>query len=122
MTLDTSLSMQSAIDAKRQSSVDRSRHLARSNQLRENDKLTPQNPENDKLKKACRDFEAIFIKQMFSAMDKTVDRQGLLGGGGMAEEYFRDMLFDSYSEQAADTVKLGIAEMMYRQMQNHPGV
>ncbi|WP_020612700.1 rod-binding protein [Sediminispirochaeta bajacaliforniensis] len=68
-----------------------------------------------KLKKACNDFEALFIKQMFKAMDKTVEHTGLLDGG-MAEEYFRDMLLDSYADEASKTSKLGIAEMMFRQL------
>ncbi len=68
-----------------------------------------------KLKKACTDFEAIFIKQMFKAMDKTVEKSGLLDGG-MAETYFKDMLLDSYADKAADNSGLGIADMMYRQL------
>lgn len=68
-----------------------------------------------KLKQACSDFEAIFIKQMFKAMDRTVEKSGLVDGG-MAESYFRDMLLDSYAEKAAGTSGLGIADMMFRQL------
>jgi peptidoglycan hydrolase FlgJ len=71
--------------------------------------------DQEKLKKACTDFEAIFIKQMFKAMDNTVERSGLLDGG-MAENFFRDMLLDSYSEKAAENSRLGIADMMYKQL------
>lgn len=72
--------------------------------------------QKEKLKEACEDFEALFVKQMYKAMDKTVERKGLLSGG-MAENYFRDMLIDSYADNTADSVNLGIAEMMYRQME-----
>lgn len=114
MQIDTSFTMQAAMDRVKSGTLEKSLNSASAS--------VSDSRDDAQLKEACRDFEALFIKQMFTAMDKTVDRQGLLGGGGMAEEYFRDMLFDSYSEQAADTVKLGIADMMYRQMQSSTGV
>ena len=42
---------------------------------------------NEELFKVCQDFEAIFIKQMLSAIKKTVPRNDLLNGG-FAEEIF----------------------------------
>ena len=40
-----------------------------------------------RLKKACSDLEAIFIKQMLDSMRKTVNKSGFLDGG-MAENIF----------------------------------
>lgn len=54
---------------------------------------------NDRrLKEACSDFEAIFIKQMLDSMRKTVSKSGLMGGG-MAEDIFEDMLYEKYAEK-----------------------
>ena len=71
--------------------------------------------ENAKLKESCRDFEALFIKQMLDTMRKTVSKSGMLDGG-MAEDVFEDMLYDEYSKSMADTGSFGIARMMYSEL------
>ena len=68
-----------------------------------------------KLKDACRDFEALFIKQMLDTMRKTVNKSGMLDGG-MAEDVFEDMLYDEYSKSMADTGSFGIARLMYSEL------
>ncbi len=73
------------------------------------------NAESEKLKEACRDFEALFIKQMLDTMKKTVNKSGLLDGG-MAENIFEDMLYDEYSKSMADTGSFGIARLMYDEL------
>jgi flagellar protein FlgJ len=71
--------------------------------------------EQAKLLEACRDFEALFIKQMLDAMRKTVGKTGLLDGG-MAEDIFEDMLYDEYAKKMADTAGFGLAETLYREL------
>ena len=71
--------------------------------------------EATKLKEACRDFEALFIKQMLDTMRKTVNKSGMLDGG-MAEDVFEDMLYDEYSKSMADTGDFGIAKLMYSEL------
>ena len=73
-----------------------------------------------KLKEACSDFEAIFIKQMLDSMRKTVQKTGMTDGG-YAEELYQDMLYDQYAEKMAKTAHLGVAELMYRQLSTQPG-
>ncbi len=68
-----------------------------------------------KLKEACRDFEALFIKQMLDTVRKTVNKTDMLDGG-MAEDIFEDMLYDEYSKSMADTGSFGIAKMMYQEL------
>ena len=70
---------------------------------------------DDKLKQACRDFEAIFVKQMLDAMRKTVP-QGTLMNGGQGEEVFEDMLYEKYAEEMTKTARLGIADLLYSQL------
>jgi hypothetical protein len=60
--------------------------LARQLQGRDIDKNSP-------LFRVCQEFEAIFIKQMLNSMRRTVEKAGLLEGG-LAEEFFEDMLYD----------------------------
>ena len=76
--------------------------------------------EEDKLKQACSDFEAIFIKQMLDSMRKTVQKTGL-NDGGYAEELYQDMLYDQYAEKMSKTAHLGVAELMYRQLSTSQG-
>jgi flagellar protein FlgJ len=73
--------------------------------------------EDSKLKDACRDFEAIFIKQMLDSMRKTVQKTGLIDGG-MAENIFEDFLYDEYSKVMAKTGSFGIQDLLYRQFKD----
>ncbi len=73
---------------------------------------------NDRrLKEACSDFEAIFIKQMLDSMRKTVDKSGLMDGG-MAENIFQDMLYDKYAEKMSKTGNFGIKDILYKQLKS----
>lgn len=74
-----------------------------------------ENTDDDKVRQACSDFEAIFIKQMLDSMRKTVEKTSLLGGG-MAEEIFEDMIYDEYAKKMSKTSDFGIEEMLYRQL------
>ncbi len=74
-----------------------------------------ENLEKDRLLDACKDFEALFIKQMLDSMRNTVQKTGLIDGG-MAENIFEDMLFDEYSKIMSKTGSFGIAELMYRDL------
>ncbi len=71
--------------------------------------------DDKKLKESCQEFEAMFIKQMLSAMKKTVNKSGLIKEN-MGEKIFDDMLNDEYAKSMASTSEFGIAEMMYKQL------
>jgi peptidoglycan hydrolase FlgJ len=74
-------------------------------------------PQTDrgKLQEACQDFEAIFVKQMLDAMRDTVNKTSLFGRN-MAEDIFEDMLYDEYAKEMSKNTKLGISEMMFKQL------
>lgn len=74
--------------------------------------------QNDELKEACRDFEAIFIKQMLDSMKKTVPENSLMKSG-MAEDIFEDMLYQEYASIISKSGDLGIAEMVYKQLSHY---
>ncbi len=67
------------------------------------------------LRRACTEFEALFIKQMLDAMRKTIDKSNDLVQPGMADNIFEDMLYDEYSRKMAKTGDFGIADMLYKQ-------
>ncbi len=70
---------------------------------------------SSKLYKVCKEFEAIFIKQMLNVMRKTVNKSKLFHGG-FTEEVFEDMLYDNYAKKMAENANFGLSEMMYKQL------
>ena len=70
---------------------------------------------SSKLYKASVEFEAILIKQMLNAMRKSVPKSGLLDGG-MAEEFFEDMLYDEYAKNMAQSAHFGLAQLIVKQL------
>jgi len=71
--------------------------------------------EDKKLREACRDFEAILIKQMLDSMRKTVPENSMVKEN-QGEKIFEDMLYQEYATSMADTGSLGISDIMYQQM------
>lgn len=69
----------------------------------------------DKLYEVCVEFEALFIKQMLSAMRKSVQKTGLLDGG-MAQDIFEDMLYDEYAKTMAKSAGFGLADTVYLEL------
>ena len=68
-----------------------------------------------KLKKACRDFEAIFIQQMLKAMRQTVQESDLFGKGS-EKETFQSLFDEEWSKSLAQQGGIGIGKMLYRQV------
>jgi flagellar protein FlgJ len=72
--------------------------------------------DTEKLKKACRDIETLFIHQMLKQMKATVPQGGLLPES-MATRIYRDMLDTEYSKLIAESPdNLGIAKMLYKEL------
>ncbi len=67
------------------------------------------------LYQACVEFEALFIKQLLTAMRETVPKDGLLDGG-MGRDIFEDMLYDEYAKKMAQTASFGLADTIYLQI------
>ncbi|MFZ5950622.1 MAG: rod-binding protein [Candidatus Rifleibacteriota bacterium] len=67
--------------------------------------------ELDKLRKACSDFESIFMHQMLKEMRKTVKKTGLIHGG-QAEEIFSDML----DQERSKSMTIGLGDMLFMQL------
>lgn len=74
---------------------------------------------DDKLKKASKDFEAVFVKQFMDIMQSTVDKGDFMHGG-QAEETFQSMLNDEMAKNISSSphTSFGFAEQIYKQLKN----
>jgi len=68
-----------------------------------------------RLREAAVQFEAVFVRQMLSAMRQTIPDGGLIDGG-QAEELFAGMLDGHMSELMAGESKSELADAIYRQL------
>jgi flagellar protein FlgJ len=68
-----------------------------------------------KLKKACNDFEAIFLKQMLTTMRKSVPKSGLFNDG-FANDMYQSMADDQLARDLAHDSSMGIGDILYRQI------
>ena len=71
--------------------------------------------QDEKLKKACQDFQSILIKKMLDAMRDTVQETGMLDGGH-AEKIFEDRLYNEYAQKMSQSAGFGLDEMIYREL------
>ena len=70
-----------------------------------------------KLKKACEDFESIFISQMLKEMRKSIPKSGLLDGGDRQDMYIS--LFDEeLSKSLAKRGGIGLGKILYQNVLN----
>ena len=70
-----------------------------------------------KLKKACEDFETIFISQMLKVMRQTITKSGLLDGGSQQDTYLS--LFDEeLSKSMAKRGGIGLGKILYQNIMN----
>lgn len=77
------------------------------------------NLNDEKLKKAAQDFEAVFINQFLETLNSTVERSEEFSGG-RGEEMFRSMLNDEIAKNIASNplTSFGFAQQIYEQMKN----
>jgi len=77
--------------------------------------------ENRRLEKACADFEAIFVEQLFKTMRASIPESGLLDSG-RAEEIYTDMMDQQVArEMAHGQGAIGLANQMKARLTQNPG-
>lgn len=83
--------------------------------------LTPNTPgyQAQRLDNACRDFESLFVHQMFKSMRKATESfdSGFIKKG-QGEEIFTDMMDMELAGSAARANSNGIGGMLFQQMSN----
>lgn len=67
------------------------------------------------LRRSCREFEAIYINEMYKAMRKTIPESGLFEKD-MASELYKEMLDMELAKQTASGKGMGVGEAMYEQL------
>ena len=68
-----------------------------------------------RLKKACKDFEAIILNKLFSAMRKTVPEDGLFEKS-FGEKIYQSMLDEELSKEIAHSRGMGLGELLFKQL------
>jgi len=68
-----------------------------------------------KLRKACKGFEAIMLKQLLTTMRKSVPKDGLFKTG-YAEDMYNSMHDDQLAKELSSGRGMGIADMLYKQI------
>lgn len=71
--------------------------------------------EKAKLKKVCKDMEAVYLNLMLSKMRATVPKSKLMGDSSQ-EEMFRSLLDSEMTKNLAKAGGMGLADMLYRQL------
>lgn len=80
-----------------------------------NDALAEQ--DDEKLKKACQDFEAIFVNMLLKSMKNTVNEGGLTKKSH-ARKMFEGMLDEEMANSISKGKGIGIAEVIYDSLNN----
>lgn len=73
------------------------------------------------LRKACADFEALFLHKLLKTMRQTVPKSGLIDGG-LREEIFTDMLDEKIASAAAHGRGTGLGERIYSDLRRAYGM
>lgn len=75
----------------------------------------PKDPELHKLRQSCREFEAIYINEMYKTMRKTVPDSGLFEKD-MADTLYQEMMDLEMAKDTAAGDGMGIGKAMYEQL------
>lgn len=71
------------------------------------------------LMEAAKNFEAVFLNQLFNAMEATVEKDGMFSGG-KGEETFKSLFYDEIARNASSNSanSFGFAKQIYEQMKD----
>ena len=73
------------------------------------------------LRKASKEFEAVFMFQILKQMRNTVHKEEMFHGG-MGEDVFTGMMDEEMSKRMAGRGAAGIAEMLFQQLSRQHGI
>lgn len=77
---------------------------------------TIKSAKNEKeMKKACADFEAMFLAKMLESMRKTIPKSGLLDGGKQ-EEIYTYLMDENLAKLASQGKGTGLGQWLYKEM------
>ena len=79
------------------------------------DKTVTENKNDMNLRKQCTEFESFLYNCMLKSMRETVPEDGLFSGGN-AENVYRSMLDQEYSQMMSEKMNSGLADALYKQL------
>ena len=68
-----------------------------------------------KARAVARDYEAVFLTQMFSSLFSSLGKDGPLGGGG-TQGIYRSLLAEEYGRSVAAAGGIGLADTLAREL------
>ncbi len=71
--------------------------------------------DEEALRKAAKELEAVFINDLFKEMRKTIDKSGLVENAPGSNIY-ESMFDESVSNEVSKGKGIGLADMIYKQM------
>tara|TARA_R110002096_G_scaffold23725_3_gene75430 strand:+ start:710 stop:1042 length:333 start_codon:yes stop_codon:yes gene_type:complete len=71
--------------------------------------------DNNAMRQAAEDFEAVFLTQMIKPMFDTLPTDGMFGGG-QAENIYRGLMVEEFGKSLAKNGGIGIADSVYREL------
>lgn len=81
-------------------------------EMRLQEAMESKNPKE--LKKACQEFESIFLDIMYRQMKTTIPKSDLIPSDA-GREIFDSMLDEQYMSEASKNGSFGLADMLYKQ-------
>jgi soluble lytic murein transglycosylase-like protein len=66
--------------------------------------------------KACKEFEAMFVKQMLQSMTKTLENKSLIGTQP-GSDFYQDIYLNDIAMKIADTGQIGLSKQIMRQLE-----
>lgn len=78
-------------------------------------KTAIESEDQKRLYQACQYLEGVFLTKVFQSMRQTISRSDLMGSS-FAMDTFESMLYDQYALMASQTKALGIADLIYQQL------
>jgi flagellar protein FlgJ len=71
---------------------------------------------NERLDNTAQEFEAFFLFTAIKEMTAGIDTDPAMGGGGFAEQVWRDVLSEKIADQIAKSGGIGIADSIRKQL------
>ena len=79
------------------------------------EKVKSEQSDPEAIKEVAKQFESIFMHQVFKSMRSTLPKDGLMSGG-FGEDVFTDMLDQEYAKMAIQSRSMGLAETIAAQL------
>jgi flagellar protein FlgJ len=78
--------------------------------------ITPGVSKQQKLRKACTDFEAVFLNKMWEQMRATIPKGGMFDS--QQSEMYRSIFDHDFAQKLAGDGGIGLGDMLYNQLKN----